>query len=460
MEIYLEDFTSSLSKLSFKYSYNILSTIGSGAFGIVVKAIEISTEKIVAVKILNIRNSKIKKENIIKEVNLLKNLNHPNIVKFLDFYEEADKIYIVMEYYEGGTLKQYIQDNQNKINEDKARIIIKQLLNALSYLHYVCDICHRDIKPENIMLLKKDDINTIKLLDFGLSSDSFESKSYMENCGTLIYMAPEQINNMSYSKIVDIWSVGIILYMLLNNGKNPFYTPGENSEEIINRITKGKLLFDDENFPICKMCKKFLYKLLKKNPSYRYTARTALEHPWITLKKYDKIPLTVYDTLRVNEFKDKMKILFYTVLFIKNQDTQYLEDNLNEYELKVILSNDLFNRKFKEKRDKMFEKSKKCENEIQKNNISYYSNKINDKNYSVNNINNINNNNYIINKEKEKEKENHPLNNNTSIKYNGKNKITGKKVYIESKNKEELNSINQKNEQISQSNRNKKKKYG
>ena len=456
MEIYLEDFTSSLSKLSFKYSYNILSTIGSGAFGIVVKAIEISTEKIVAVKILNIRNSKIKKENIIKEVNLLKNLNHPNIVKFLDFYEEADKIYIVMEYYEGGTLKQYIQDNQNKINEDKARIIIKQLLNALSYLHYVCDICHRDIKPENIMLLKKDDINTIKLLDFGLSSDSFESKSYMENCGTLIYMAPEQINNMSYSKIVDIWSVGIILYMLLNNGKNPFYTPGENSEEIINRITKGKLLFDDENFPICKMCKKFLYKLLKKNPSYRYTARTALEHPWITLKKYDKIPLTVYDTLRVNEFKDKMKILFYTVLFIKNQDTQYLEDNLNEYELKVILSNDLYNRKFKEKRDKMFEKSKKCENEIQKNNISYYSNKINEKNYSVNNINNINNNNnYIINKEKEKE--NHPLNNNTSIKYNGKNKITGKKVYIESKNKEELNSINQKNEQISQSNRNKKK---
>ena len=456
MEIYLEDFTSSLSKLSFKYSYNILSTIGSGAFGIVVKAIEISTEKIVAVKILNIRNSKIKKENIIKEVNLLKNLNHPNIVKFLDFYEEADKIYIVMEYYEGGTLKQYIQDNQNKINEDKARIIIKQLLNALSYLHYVCDICHRDIKPENIMLLKKDDINTIKLLDFGLSSDSFESKSYMENCGTLIYMAPEQINNMSYSKIVDIWSVGIILYMLLNNGKNPFYTPGENSEEIINRITKGKLLFDDENFPICKMCKKFLYKLLKKNPSYRYTARTALEHPWITLKKYDKIPLTVYDTLRVNEFKDKMKILFYTVLFIKNQDTQYLEDNLNEYELKVILSNDLYNRKFKEKRDKMFEKSKKCENEIQKNNISYYSNKINEKNYSVNNINNINNNNnYIINKEKEKE--NHPLNNNTSIKYNGKNKITGKKVYIESKNKEELNSINQKNEQLSQSNRNKKK---
>ena len=456
MEISLEDFTSPLSQGSFQHSYNIISTIGSGAFGTVVKAIEISKEKIVAVKILNIRNSKIKKENIIKEVNLLKNLNHPNIVKFLDFYEETNNIYIVMEYYEGGTLKQYIQDNKNKINEEKARIIIKQLLNALSYLHYVCDICHRDIKPENIMLLKKDDINTIKLLDFGLSSDSFESKSYMENCGTLIYMAPEQINNISYSKIVDIWSVGIVLYMLLNNGKNPFYTPGENSEEIINRITKGKLLFDDENFPICKMCKKFLYKLLKKNPSYRYTARTALEHPWITLKKYDKIPLTVYDTLRVNEFKDKMKILFYTILFIKNQDTQYLEDNLNEYEKKVTLSNELYNKKFKEKRDKMFEKSRNNENEIQNNNINYYFNKINEKNSSVNNINNINNNNYIINKEKEKE--NQPLNNNNSIKYNNKNKITGKKVFIESKNKE-LNSLSQKNEQISQSNRNKKKNF-
>ena len=460
MEISIEDFISPLSQGSFQHSYNIISTIGTGAFGTVVKAIEISTEKIVAVKILNIHNSKIKKENIIKEVNLLKNLNHPNIVKFLDYYEETDNIYIVMEYYEGGTLKQYIQDNQNKINEEKSRIIIKQLLNALCYLHYVCDICHRDIKPENIMLLKKDDINTIKLLDFGLSSDSFESKSYMENCGTLIYMAPEQINNISYSKIVDIWSVGIVLYMLLNNGKNPFYTPGQNSEKIINRITKGKLLFDDENFPICKMCKQFLYKLLKKNPSYRYTARIALEHPWITLKKYDKIPLTVYDTLRVNEYKDKMKILFYVILFVKNQDTQYLEDNLNEYEIKVNLSNEISNRKFKEKRDKMFEieKIKNNGNEIQSNNTYNYFNKIYDKNSSVNNINNINhcNNNKINNINKEKEKENLPLNNNNSIKYNGKNKISGKKVFIESKNKE-LNSTNQKNEQIPKSNRNKKK---
>ena len=443
MEISIEDFNSPLSQDSFKHSYSIISRIGSGAFGTVVKAIEISTEKTVAVKILNTHNSKIKKENIIKEVNLLKELNHPNIVKFLDYYEETENIYIVMEYYEGGTLKQYIENNKNNINEEKSRIIIKQLLNALSYLHYVCDICHRDIKPENIMLLKQDDISIIKLLDFGLSSDSFESKSYMENCGTLIYMAPEQINNSSYSKIVDIWSVGIVLYMLLNNGKNPFYTQGENNEEIIYRITKGKLIFDDYNFPLCKMCKNFLNKLLKKNPSYRFTARTALNHPWITLKKYDKIPLTVYDSLRVNEYKDKMKILFYSILFIKSQDNQYLEDNLFEYEKKINYFNELGKIKFKERRDKMFEIPKKEINERNKKFI--YSAKTSEKNLTKVEINdNISKNNII------KEKENQPPITNNSVKHIVKTKIISKKFFIESKNKE-LNNL------FPQSNRNRKK---
>ena len=236
-----------------------------------------------------------------------------------------------MEYYEGGTLKQYIENNKNTINEEKSRIIIKQLLNALSYLHYVCDICHRDIKPENIMLLKQDDISIIKLLDFGLSSDSFESKSYMENCGTLIYMAPEQINNSSYSKIVDIWSVGIVLYMLLNNGKNPFYTQGENNEEIIYRITKGKLIFDDYNFPLCKMCKNFLNKLLKKNPSYRYTIRPALEHPWVTLNKFDKIPMTIYDKAFMDENSEKLKTLLLTSIFFSYQKKNfYVSKNIKK----------------------------------------------------------------------------------------------------------------------------------
>ena len=335
MEISSDDFNNTKSHLKIieKY-YKIQKIIGKGAFGVVYKAFELCSGKIVAIKQIPVDSKN--KKHVIKEIELLKNLEHPNIVIYYNYLKEEDNIYIIMEYLEGGTLKQYIEKSSQNINEDIAREIIKQLLNALSYLHYLCDICHRDIKPENIMFPEKNNISYIKLLDFGLSSDSFESKSYMENCGTLIYMAPEQINNISYSKIVDIWSVGIVLYMLLNNGKNPFYTQGENNEEIIYRITKGKLIFDDYNFPLCKMCKNFLNKLLKKNPSYRFTARTALNHPWITLKKYDKIPLTVYDSLRVNEYKDKMKILFYSILFIKSQDNQYLEDNLFKKFLHIL----------------------------------------------------------------------------------------------------------------------------
>lgn len=168
----------------------------------------------------------------------------------------------MMEYLEGGTLRQYMKEKTN-ITEDDARIIIKQLLTALSYLHYTCDICHRDVKPENIMFSNKDEITGLKLLDFGLSSDRFESKNYLENCGTLIYMAPEQINKMIYSKAVDVWSVGIILYMLLNKGKNPFYNKGESQEVIIQNITNNNIVYSNDCL-ISEMGKHLINKLLKK----------------------------------------------------------------------------------------------------------------------------------------------------------------------------------------------------
>ena len=236
MEISIDDFNSSLNLSSFANSYQIIETIGNGAFGKVVKAIKKKTQEIVAVKIFSINKSKNKYENIITEANIMKDLNHINIVKYLGYFESGNNIYIVMEYLNGGTLKQYIENNKDKINENISRIIIKQILSALSYLHYTCNICHRDVKPENIMFAEKDDINSIKLLDFGLSTDNFESKNYLLNCGTLSYMAPEQISNKTYSKAVDIWSVGIILYMMLNKGKNPFYNIGESKETVIKRI--------------------------------------------------------------------------------------------------------------------------------------------------------------------------------------------------------------------------------
>ena len=333
MEISINDLnTYQLPSNCFSSHYKILSFLGEGSYGKVFKAREISTGRVIAVKKMSIGDSQSKYNKIIKEINLLKSLDHPNIVKYYDFFQEEEYIYLMMEYLEGCTLKQYIKNNEN-ISEDNARIIIKQLLTALSYLHYTCDICHRDVKPENIMFKEKNDINHLKLLDFGLSLDSFESKKHLENCGTLVYMAPELlINNIKYTKGVDVWSVGIILYMLLMKGKNPFYNKGDSRETIIKNIRNNNVIFscDNDNLnQISKMGKDLINKLLKKNPLYRYTIRSALEHPWITLNKFDKIPLTIYDKANIDENVERLKLFLLVAIFLNysKKDNLFMNDN-------------------------------------------------------------------------------------------------------------------------------------
>jgi serine/threonine protein kinase len=335
MEISINDLnTYQLPSNCFSSHYKILSFLGEGSYGKVFKAREISTGRVIAVKKMSIGDSQSKYNKIIKEINLLKSLDHPNIVKYYDFFQEEEYIYLMMEYLEGCTLKQYIKNNEN-ISEDNARIIIKQLLTALSYLHYTCDICHRDVKPENIMFKEKNDINHLKLLDFGLSLDSFESKKHLENCGTLVYMAPELLNNIKYTKGVDVWSVGIILYMLLMKGKNPFYNKGDSRETIIKNIRSNNVIFscDNDNLnQISKMGKDLINKLLKKNPLYRYTIRSALEHPWITMNKFDKIPLTIYDKANIDENVERLKLFLLVAIFLNysKKDNLFMNDNPND----------------------------------------------------------------------------------------------------------------------------------
>jgi len=395
MEISSQDFIHSKTPLKLVETYyKIQKIIGKGAFGVVYKAFELCSGRIVAIKQIPVNTEN--KKHVIKEIELLKNLDHPNIVKYYNYLKEENHIYIIMEYLEGSTLKQYIDENSDNINEDIARNIIKQLLNAISYLHYSCDICHRDIKPENIMFTEKKDISHIKLLDFGLSSDSFESKLKMQNCGTLTYMAPEQISNLTYSKGVDIWSVGIILYMLLNKGKNPFYNKEDSTETLIYNINNKEIEFDLENCPISAIGRHLIYKLLDKNPSYRYSARLALNHPWITLNKFDKIPMTLYDKLVEDENIIKLKMLLFISSFMLYYKKNYLvikndinindniiykkkfiirtdneeisknDNNLENYEKNVLEINKIYEEKFKEKRENMFLPRFKTSKEINK----------------------------------------------------------------------------------------------
>ena len=453
MEISTEDFINKKSPLRVVETYyKIQKIIGKGAFGVVYKAFELCSGRIVAIKQIPIDSTN--RKDVIKEIELLKNLEHPNIVKYYNYLKEDNHIYIIMEYLEGSTLKQYITHNSENITEDIARNIIKQLLNALSYLHYSCDVCHRDIKPENIMFTEKNDISYIKLLDFGLSSDSFESKLKTQNCGTLTYMAPEQISSLRYSKAVDIWSVGIVLYKLLNKGKNPFYQKGDSNSVLIDNINNQEVEFDLENCPISVIGRHLIYKLLDKNPSYRYTARLALSHPWITLNKFDKIPMTLYDKIIEDENVTKLNMLliissfmfYYKKNFLVakndiNNNKNFLkndflskydndevskndDENMDNYERNVLKSNKIYYEKFKENRENMFLPKCNTSKEVNTYLLKLHKNKIENKKNEDSEIN-IDNDNNENNKDLEIYSDKEVYNNEDNIDI--KDKRRGKK---------------------------------
>ena len=311
MEIYLDELTSKFPYeigVNFKY----IETIDHGAFGTVIHVVEISTNKDMAIKVINKTSSRpsiIKK--VKEEISILKKLNHENIVKFFGFFETNNQLLIKMEYVKYGTLSKWIK-NHKKITEEEASIILRQILSAVVYLHSK-QICHRDIKPENIMLSRENDLKGIKIIDFGLSAQNFDKLMNSDYCGTYIYMAPEQIEKKLYFISVDIWSIGILMFMLLNNGKHPFYMKGESKKEFNKKIENCKINFYNKISP---MAKHLIFKLLEPNPSWRYNAVQAYKHPWITRNKNDEVSLTFNEILHKSNMKKVGRNLLSVVLFL------------------------------------------------------------------------------------------------------------------------------------------------
>ena len=315
-------------KRDFPYELGIdmkyLRTIDHGAFGTVLHVLDLTTNKDMAVKVINknaTRYSHIDKMK--EEVSILRILSHPNIVKFYGYIETTNQLLIKMEYIKYGSLKQWIK-KRDKISEEEASIILKKILSAIEYLHSK-QICHRDIKPENIMLSEENDLNSIKIIDFGLSAQNFDLLINNDYCGTYIYMAPELIEKKLYFNSVDMWSIGILMFILLNKGKHPFYVKGDTKREIAKKIKIGKINFYEKISP---MAKHLILKLLEPNPSWRYTAIQAIKHPWITRNVNDIPPKTFNEILiRTNNIKI-LKDLFNTCLFmnffLKRENFKYL----------------------------------------------------------------------------------------------------------------------------------------
>ena len=290
-----------------------IQDIDEGAFGKVILVKDSNLKKEFAIKIIKKRETDYNIINKIKqEISILKRINHENIVKYYGYKETQKQLLIKMEYIKYGTLKKWMRNNKN-ISEEQASMILKKILSAISYLHSK-QICHRDIKPGNIMLSKEDNLDSIKIIDFGLSSQNFDSLNNSEYCGTFIYMAPEQIEKKSYYLSVDIWSIGILMYMLLNNGQHPFYHKGDSKEDFINNLKECKeLTFNNK---ISYMAKDLLKKLLEWNPLKRYKANDALKHPWITRNIEDKIPKTFNEQLKNDTILNKTRELIMISIFL------------------------------------------------------------------------------------------------------------------------------------------------
>ena len=341
--------------IDFKY----IETIDHGAFGTVIHVIEISTNKDMAIKVINKSNSPsslIKK--IKEEISVLKKLNHENIVKFFGFFETINQLLIKMEYVKYGTLKKWMKSH-NKISEEDASLILRQIFSAIEYLHGK-QICHRDIKPENIMLSKENDLNGIKIVDFGLSASNFDKLINNDYCGTYIYMAPEQIEKKLYFISVDIWSIGILMFMLLNNGKHPFYTKGMDRTDFNKKIKTCKINFYNKISP---MAKHLILKLLEPNPSWRYNASQAIKHPWIKRNKYDEIPLTFNEILHKSNMKKLGRNLLGIVLFL-NYLTKNKKIFINDkYEKNCNLYNEKIKNKLNKKIERCLDVLSTCEEE-------------------------------------------------------------------------------------------------
>ena len=291
-----------------------IETLGKGSFGIVLHVFDNKLKMDMALKVIDKTGKKNSYINKMKdEISILRKLNHPNIVNFYGFIETNNQLMIKMEYIKYGSLKNWINNREN-INEEEASTIIGRILSAIEYLHGK-QICHRDIKPENIMISRKNDLNSIKIIDFGLSSQNFDQLENHNYCGTYIYMAPELIEKKLYFLSIDMWSIGVLMFILLNNGKHPFYVKGDNSNQISQKIKNGKIEFYENISP---MAKHLVKKLLEPNPSWRYTASQAIKHPWITRNKSDKPPVTFNELLTKTSNKKILKDLFNVCLFFNH----------------------------------------------------------------------------------------------------------------------------------------------
>lgn len=256
--------------------YDLEETLGRGHFAVVKLARHVFTGEKVAVKVIDkSKLDEVSRAHLFQEVRCMKLVQHPNVVRLYEVIDTQTKLYLILELGDGGDLYDYIMRHDSGLSEEVARTYFRQIVRAISYCHRL-HVVHRDLKPENVVFFEK--LGTVKLTDFGFSNRFCPGQKLETSCGSLAYSAPEILLGDSYdAPAVDVWSLGVILYMLVC-GQAPFQEA--NDSETLTMIMDCKYSIPSH---VSDGCKRLIAKMLVREPEGRASLEEIAADPWLAI---------------------------------------------------------------------------------------------------------------------------------------------------------------------------------
>ncbi|KAL1250200.1 hypothetical protein QQF64_021205 [Cirrhinus molitorella] len=258
------------------FNIHTREVLGGGRFGKVHKCTETKTGMRLAAKIINTRNAR-ERDMALNEIQVMNQLSHPNVLQLYEAFEVKNQVVLILEYVEGGELFERIVDESCPLTEVDAMVFIKQICEGVQYMHQMY-VLHLDLKPENILLVNRSS-HQVKIIDFGLARRYKPREKLKVSFGTPEFLAPEVVNFDFVSFPTDMWTLGVVTYMLLS-GLSPFL--GDDDSQTLNNVLMGNWYFDEDAFEhVSAEARNFVSNLLIRERSGRLSATQCLKHPWL-----------------------------------------------------------------------------------------------------------------------------------------------------------------------------------
>jgi len=263
--------------------YEEKKELGRGKFGVVFQVQDKDSKRIYAAKHIKTRKKE-QREKVVEEIAILKKFSNPHIIRFINAFETPSEVILVMEYLDGGELFERVAADDFNLTESDCCLFMRQICRGVQYLHNH-NIVHLDLKPENVVCTERENA-TVKIIDFGTAMELEPGEQIKSLVGTPEFVAPEVVSYDFISTGTDMWSLGVICYILLS-GYSPFM--GDNDTETYNNISNVQFDFDLEEFDsISENAQDFISCLLKKSPRTRLSADQCLEHSWLMERDLSK----------------------------------------------------------------------------------------------------------------------------------------------------------------------------